>query len=55
LKLGFSDSKQLLRSWRPTDPDPCSSWLGITCHLSDLTLGGIISPSIGRLRRLQRL
>ncbi|XP_065039170.1 LRR receptor-like serine/threonine-protein kinase FEI 1 [Musa acuminata AAA Group] len=65
LKLGFSDSKQLLRSWRPTDPDPCSSWLGVTCHLSDLTvrsinlpymqLGGIISPSIGRLRRLQRL
>ncbi|THU74074.1 hypothetical protein C4D60_Mb04t29510 [Musa balbisiana] len=64
LKLGFNDSKQMLRSWRPSDSDPCS-WLGVACHLSDLTvrsinlpymqLGGIISPSIGRLRRLQRL
>ncbi|WOK99375.1 LRR receptor-like serine/threonine-protein kinase FEI 1 [Canna indica] len=65
LKLGFNDSKQLLRSWRPTDANPCSSWIGVSCHLADLTvrsidlpymqLGGIISPSIGRLRRLQRL
>ncbi|CAL9077078.1 LRR receptor-like serine/threonine-protein kinase FEI 2 [Musa acuminata AAA Group] len=64
LKLGFNDSKQMLRSWRPSDSNPCS-WLGVACHLSDLTvrsinlpymqLGGIISPSIGRLRRLQRL
>ncbi|XP_042453281.1 LRR receptor-like serine/threonine-protein kinase FEI 1 isoform X2 [Zingiber officinale] len=65
LKLGFNDSKQLLWSWRPTDSHPCSSWLGVSCHPSDLTvrsidlpymqLGGIISPSIGRIRRLQRL
>uniref|UniRef100_A0A804IV40 Protein kinase domain-containing protein n=1 Tax=Musa acuminata subsp. malaccensis TaxID=214687 RepID=A0A804IV40_MUSAM len=64
IKLGFNDSKQMLRSWRPSDSNPCS-WLGVACHLSDLTvrsinlpymqLGGIISPSIGRLRRLQRL
>ncbi|XP_074587036.1 LRR receptor-like serine/threonine-protein kinase FEI 1 [Curcuma longa] len=64
-KLGFNDSKQLLWSWRPTDSHPCSSWLGVSCHPSDLTvrsidlpymqLGGVISPSIGRLRRLHRL
>ncbi|XP_042426520.1 LRR receptor-like serine/threonine-protein kinase FEI 2 isoform X1 [Zingiber officinale] len=65
LKIGFNDSKQLLWSWRRTDSHPCSSWLGVSCHLSDLTvrsidlpymqLSGIISASIGRLQRLQRL
>lgn len=38
LKLGFNDSKQLLWSWRPTDSHPCSSWLGVSCHPSDLTV-----------------
>nr|XP_029123441.1 LRR receptor-like serine/threonine-protein kinase FEI 1 isoform X2 [Elaeis guineensis] len=64
LKAAFNDTKRMLRSWRRADPNPCG-WTGITCHFPDLRvrsinlpymqLGGIISPSIGKLQRLQRL
>ncbi|PAN22092.1 hypothetical protein PAHAL_3G512500 [Panicum hallii] len=64
LKLAFNTTAQRLTSWRPSDPNPCA-WEGISCSLPDLRvqsinlpymqLGGIISPSIGRLDKLQRL
>ncbi|PUZ68069.1 hypothetical protein GQ55_3G485300 [Panicum hallii var. hallii] len=64
LKLAFNATAQRLTSWRPSDPNPCA-WEGISCSLPDLRvqsinlpymqLGGIISPSIGRLDKLQRL
>ncbi|XP_019706723.1 LRR receptor-like serine/threonine-protein kinase FEI 1 [Elaeis guineensis] len=64
LKAAFNDTKRLLRSWRRADPNPCG-WTGITCHFPNLRvrsinlpymqLGGIISPSIGKLQRLNRL
>ncbi|KAG8092805.1 hypothetical protein GUJ93_ZPchr0012g20881 [Zizania palustris] len=64
LKLAFNGSTQRLTSWKPTDPNPCG-WEGISCSFPDLRvqsinlpymqLGGIISPSIGKLDRLQRL
>ncbi|KAB2633470.1 LRR receptor-like serine/threonine-protein kinase FEI 2 [Pyrus ussuriensis x Pyrus communis] len=50
--------------WQDSDESPCK-WTGITCHPQDLRvisinlpymqLGGTISPSIGKLSRLQRL
>ncbi|KAK1290806.1 LRR receptor-like serine/threonine-protein kinase FEI 1 [Acorus calamus] len=53
-----------LSDWRVSDLDPCN-WTAITCHRVDrrvrsinlpfMRLGGIISPSIGKLTRLQRL
>ncbi|KAF8655920.1 hypothetical protein HU200_060875 [Digitaria exilis] len=64
LKLAFNATTQRLTSWRPSDPNPCA-WEGISCSVPDLRvqsinlpymqLGGIISPSIGRLDKLQRL
>ncbi|XP_066359484.1 LRR receptor-like serine/threonine-protein kinase FEI 1 [Miscanthus floridulus] len=64
LKLAFNATVQRLTSWRPSDPNPCG-WEGISCSVPDLRvqsinlpymqLGGIISPSIGRLDKLQRL
>ncbi|KAK8963602.1 hypothetical protein KSP40_PGU005729 [Platanthera guangdongensis] len=66
LKDGWNDTKRMLRSWRGRDPNPCG-WAGVTCHFPDLRvrsmsvnlpymlLGGIISPSIGKLTRLRRL
>ncbi|XP_072957397.1 LRR receptor-like serine/threonine-protein kinase FEI 1 isoform X1 [Typha angustifolia] len=64
LKEAFNDTKQMLRSWRRSDPTPCG-WIGVTCSFPDLRvrsinlpymqLGGVISPNIGKLQRLQRL
>ncbi|OEL26097.1 LRR receptor-like serine/threonine-protein kinase FEI 1 [Dichanthelium oligosanthes] len=64
LKLAFNATAQRLTSWRPSDPNPCG-WEGISCSLPDLRvqsinlpymqLGGIVSPSIGRLDKLQRI
>ncbi|GJN35634.1 hypothetical protein PR202_gb24428 [Eleusine coracana subsp. coracana] len=64
LKLAFNATTQRLTTWRPSDPNPCG-WEGISCSLPDLRvqsinlpymqLGGIISPSIGKLDKLQRL
>ncbi|PUZ68074.1 hypothetical protein GQ55_3G486000 [Panicum hallii var. hallii] len=64
LKLAFNATAQRLTSWRPSDPNPCG-WEGISCSHPDLRvqsinlpymqLGGIISPCIGRLDKLQRL
>lgn len=65
LKLAFNATvHHRLTSWRRSDPNPCV-WEGISCSVPDLRvqsinlpymqLGGIISPSIGRLDKLQRL
>ncbi|KAI0501583.1 hypothetical protein KFK09_016528 [Dendrobium nobile] len=64
LKERFNGTNWMLRSWRAKDPNPCG-WAGVTCHFPDLRvrsinlpymqLGGIISPSIGKLTRLHRL
>lgn len=60
----LNDSKNYLSNWNDSDETPCK-WTGISCHPQDqsvlainlpyMQLGGIISPSIGRLSRLQRL
>ncbi|KAG6589495.1 LRR receptor-like serine/threonine-protein kinase FEI 1, partial [Cucurbita argyrosperma subsp. sororia] len=64
IKSGLNDTKNALSNWSPSDESPCK-WTGISCHPQDsrvssinlpyMQLGGIISPSIGKLSRLQRL
>ncbi|KAL4633817.1 hypothetical protein ACB092_04G150300 [Castanea dentata] len=64
MKSTLNDSRNLLSNWQPSDESPCQ-WTGITCHPQDqqvssinlpyMQLGGIISPSIGKLSRLERL
>uniref|UniRef100_A0ACD5W6Y7 Uncharacterized protein n=1 Tax=Avena sativa TaxID=4498 RepID=A0ACD5W6Y7_AVESA len=64
LKTAFNATAGRLGSWRPADGDPCG-WEGVSCSFPDLRvqsinlpymqLGGIISPSIGKLSKLQRL
>ncbi|KAG8652494.1 hypothetical protein MANES_06G096900v8 [Manihot esculenta] len=64
IKNALNDSRNILGNWRATDESPCK-WTGISCHPHDqrvssinlpyLQLGGIISPSIGKLSRLHRL
>ncbi|KAJ9163659.1 hypothetical protein P3X46_023304 [Hevea brasiliensis] len=64
IKNTLNDSRNILGNWQATDESPCK-WTGISCHPHDqrvssinlpyVQLGGIISPSIGKLSRLQRL
>ncbi|KAI3454618.1 hypothetical protein Pfo_011281 [Paulownia fortunei] len=64
VKTSFNDSKNFLSNWKDTDESPCK-WTGISCSPQDqrvisinlpyMQLGGIISPSICKLSRLQRL
>ncbi|TXG50414.1 hypothetical protein EZV62_022938 [Acer yangbiense] len=64
IKSTLNDSRNYLGNWQATDEFPCK-WTGISCHHHDqrvrsinlpyMQLGGIISPSIGKLNRLQRL
>ncbi|CAK8563133.1 unnamed protein product [Lathyrus sativus] len=65
IKSTWNDTKNVLSNWQDFDESPCA-WTGISCHPDDeqrvrsinlpyMQLGGIISPSIGRLSRLQRL
>ncbi|KAJ1438972.1 Protein kinase domain [Sesbania bispinosa] len=60
IKSALNDTKNVLSNWQEFDESPCA-WTGITCHpeeqknLPYMQLGGIISPSIGKLSRLQRL
>ncbi|KAF6159926.1 hypothetical protein GIB67_033010 [Kingdonia uniflora] len=64
IKGSFNDTRGSLSNWSETDDFPCS-WTGISCDPHDhqvisinlpyMQLGGIISPSIGKLSRLQRL
>ncbi|KAJ4769429.1 BRI1-associated receptor kinase [Rhynchospora pubera] len=64
LKEAFNDTKRMLSSWKRTDPNPCG-WTGVSCSFPDLRvrsinlpymqLSGVISPSIGKLHKLQRL
>ncbi|OWM65346.1 LRR receptor-like serine/threonine-protein kinase FEI 2 [Punica granatum] len=63
-KSTLNDTKNILSNWQALDDSPCG-WTGISCYPDDqrvqsinlpyMQLGGIISPSIGRLSRLQRL
>ncbi|XP_024970605.1 LRR receptor-like serine/threonine-protein kinase FEI 1 [Cynara cardunculus var. scolymus] len=63
-KQTLNDTKNVLSNWVDNDETPCL-WTGITCHPSDqrvlsinlpyMEFGGFISPSIGKLSRLQRL
>ncbi|KAK7292247.1 hypothetical protein RIF29_08024 [Crotalaria pallida] len=64
IKSTLNDTKNVLSNWQALAESPCA-WTGITCHpgeqrvreinLPYMQLGGIISPSIGKLSRLQRL
>ncbi|RDY11901.1 LRR receptor-like serine/threonine-protein kinase FEI 1 [Mucuna pruriens] len=65
IKSSLNDTKNVLSNWEEFDESPCA-WTGISCHPGDeqrvrsinlpfMQLGGIISPSIGKLSRLQRL
>ncbi|RAL39033.1 hypothetical protein DM860_011519 [Cuscuta australis] len=64
LKASLNDTRNALSDWIDSDSTHCS-WTGISCHLNEervssinlphMQLGGIISPSIGKLTRLQRL
>ncbi|KAK7388984.1 hypothetical protein VNO78_23815 [Psophocarpus tetragonolobus] len=65
IKSTLNDTKNVLSNWQDFDDSPCA-WTGISCHPGDeqrvrsinlpfMQLGGIISPSIGKLSRLQRL
>ncbi|CAI9281374.1 unnamed protein product [Lactuca saligna] len=63
-KQALNDTKNTLSNWADNVETPCQ-WTGITCHPTDqrvlainlpyMELGGFISPSIGKLTRLQRL
>ncbi|MFS7971966.1 putative protein kinase RLK-Pelle-LRR-XIIIa family [Helianthus anomalus] len=63
-KESLNDSRNVLSDWVNNDETPCQ-WTGITCYQSDqrvlainlpyMDIGGFISPSIGKLSRLQRL
>ncbi|KAJ0527648.1 putative protein kinase RLK-Pelle-LRR-XIIIa family [Helianthus annuus] len=63
-KESLNDSRNVLSDWVNNDENPCQ-WTGITCYQSDqrvlainlpyMDIGGFISPSIGKLSRLQRL
>ncbi|CAI0549473.1 unnamed protein product, partial [Linum tenue] len=64
LKGTLNDTRNMLANWVATDESPCL-WTGISCYPDDhrvssinlpyLQLGGILSPSIGKISRLQRL
>ncbi|KAK6924956.1 Serine-threonine/tyrosine-protein kinase, catalytic domain [Dillenia turbinata] len=64
VKETLNDSKNLLSNWNASDYSPCK-WTGIFCTPNDqrvnsinlpyMQLGGSLSPSIGKLSRLQRL
>ncbi|KAK1422319.1 hypothetical protein QVD17_25352 [Tagetes erecta] len=64
IKQSLNDSNNVLSNWVNNDETPCQ-WTGITCYQSDqrvlainlpyMELGGVISSSIGKLSRLQRL
>ncbi|XP_057444789.1 LRR receptor-like serine/threonine-protein kinase FEI 1 isoform X2 [Lotus japonicus] len=64
IKSTLNDTRNFLSDWQEFDESHCT-WTGITCHPGDqrvrsinlpyMQLGGIISPSIGKLSRLHRL
>ncbi|KAH9311056.1 hypothetical protein KI387_026091 [Taxus chinensis] len=63
-KAKLIDTKNVLRNWNESDTSPCG-WSGVTCNrfskrvtalnLPYLLLGGTISPSVGKLKKLHRL
>ncbi|WCJ35986.1 Leucine-rich repeat protein kinase family protein [Euphorbia peplus] len=64
MKGSLNDSRNVLGNWLDTDDNPCK-WTGISCNPLDqrvtsinlpyMQLGGLVSPSIAKLIRLQRL
>ncbi|KAJ8771878.1 hypothetical protein K2173_027055 [Erythroxylum novogranatense] len=64
IKSALNDSRNMLGNWQASDESPCK-WTGISCDPHDqrvnsinlpyMQLGGLISPSIGKLSRLERL
>ncbi|XP_047147362.1 LRR receptor-like serine/threonine-protein kinase FEI 1 [Vigna umbellata] len=65
IKSALNDTKNVLSNWQEFDETHCR-WTGISCHPGDdqrvriinlpyMQLGGILSPSIGKLSGLQRL
>ncbi|QCD80898.1 somatic embryogenesis receptor kinase 4 [Vigna unguiculata] len=65
IKSALKDTTNALSNWQESDETHCN-WTGIYCHPGDeqrvriinlpyLQLGGILSPSIGKLSGLQRL
>ncbi|KAK9036463.1 hypothetical protein V6N11_078464 [Hibiscus sabdariffa] len=64
IKSTLNDSGNYLGNWLAADETPCN-WTGISCfpnlqrvrsiNLPYMQLGGKLSPSIGKLNRLQRL
>ncbi|XP_059303879.1 LRR receptor-like serine/threonine-protein kinase FEI 2 [Lycium ferocissimum] len=64
MRTVLNDTKNVLSNWNDSDESPCG-WTGISCYPNDqrvqsinlpyMQLGGIISPSVGKLTRLQRL
>ncbi|KAK8518613.1 hypothetical protein V6N12_011863 [Hibiscus sabdariffa] len=63
LKKGFQFPQPLLSSWNSSDPSLVCSWVGIGCSegrvvsldLTDMNMGGSVSPQISRLDRLTNL
>ncbi|GLT63062.1 hypothetical protein SLA2020_356550 [Shorea laevis] len=64
IKSTLNDTRNSLDNWQASDESPCN-WTGISCYPQDqrvreinipyMQLSGTISPSIGKLTRLQRL
>ncbi|GKV14130.1 hypothetical protein SLEP1_g25043 [Rubroshorea leprosula] len=64
VKSTLNDTRNSLDNWQASDESPCN-WTGISCYPQDqrvreinipyMQLSGTISPSIGKLSRLQRL
>ncbi|KAK8530097.1 hypothetical protein V6N12_060853 [Hibiscus sabdariffa] len=63
LKKGFQFPQPFLSSWNSSDPSLVCSWVGIGCSegrvvsldLTDMNMGGSVSPQISRLDRLTNL
>ncbi|KAE8723895.1 Leucine-rich repeat receptor-like serine/threonine-protein kinase BAM3 [Hibiscus syriacus] len=63
LKKGFQFPEPLLSSWNSSEPSSVCSWVGIFCSggrvvsldLTDMNMGGCVSPQISRLDRLINL
>ncbi|KAL4278230.1 hypothetical protein GQ457_03G000720 [Hibiscus cannabinus] len=63
LKKGFQFPEPFLSSWNSSNPSSVCSWVGIGCFdgrvvsldLTDMNMGGSVSPQISRLDRLTNL
>ncbi|KAE8668370.1 Leucine-rich repeat receptor-like serine/threonine-protein kinase BAM3 [Hibiscus syriacus] len=63
LKKGFQFPEPFLSSWNSSEPSSICSWVGISCSggrvvsldLTDMNMGGSVSPQISRIDRLTNL